>query len=121
LPAAKALSPVARRRLGKELDEWLSAEPPVPGMSVSATERLDMYVFFFFCLVLLPCLPVPMPPRLGCRAPVAPRRGGRRVGAGGGGGGRGRYQRDAGGGWARRWGAGSPAGEPRLPMCVSCT
>ncbi|OSX70215.1 hypothetical protein BU14_0854s0004 [Porphyra umbilicalis] len=44
LPAAKALSPVARRRLGKELDEWLSAEPPVPGMSVSATERLDMYV-----------------------------------------------------------------------------
>lgn len=48
LPAAKALSTVARRRLGKELDEWLSAEPPVPGMSVSATERLDLYVFLFF-------------------------------------------------------------------------
>ncbi|GAB0490218.1 hypothetical protein MMPV_001450 [Pyropia vietnamensis] len=44
LPAAKALSPVARRRLGKELDEWLSAEPPVPGMSVSATERLDLWM-----------------------------------------------------------------------------
>lgn len=55
LPAAKALSPVARRRLGKELDEWLSAEPPVPGMSVSATERLDLYVFsslFSFSSVL---------------------------------------------------------------------
>lgn len=46
LPTAKTLSPVARRRLGKELDEWLSAEPPVPGMSVSATERLDLYVGF---------------------------------------------------------------------------
>lgn len=53
LPAAKALSPVARRRLGKELDEWLSAEPPVPGMSVSATERLDLYVFFRFFFFLM--------------------------------------------------------------------
>ncbi|KAK1865220.1 hypothetical protein I4F81_007754 [Pyropia yezoensis] len=44
LPTAKTLSPVARRRLGKELDEWLSAEPPVPGMSVSATERLDLWM-----------------------------------------------------------------------------
>lgn len=37
-----SLSSVARKRLLKELQEWLSGEP-VPGMSVEPPERLDLY------------------------------------------------------------------------------
>lgn len=38
-----SLSPVALRRLGKELEEWQSGSP-VPGMTVAVADRLDEYV-----------------------------------------------------------------------------
>lgn len=40
----KHLSKVAQRRLSRELAEWSVKEPPVPGMSVIPTERLDEWL-----------------------------------------------------------------------------
>jgi hypothetical protein len=41
---AKVLSPVAQRRLSRELGEWTVKEPPVPGMAVRPTQRLDEWM-----------------------------------------------------------------------------
>lgn len=40
----KQLSPVAQRRLSRELGEWTVKEPPVPGMAVRPTNRLDEWL-----------------------------------------------------------------------------
>jgi ubiquitin-protein ligase len=41
---SRQLSKVAQRRLSRELSEWSVKEPPVPGMAVATTDRLDEWL-----------------------------------------------------------------------------
>jgi ubiquitin-conjugating enzyme E2 W len=41
---SRQLSNVAQRRLSRELAEWSVKEQPIPGMSVTTTDRLDEWL-----------------------------------------------------------------------------